>query len=429
MVTKHVLFATKLLLLLVFTPIAGAEDGISDYESLLDLKTLATDIGVTKRLLAEKNIEETLSLLNRNIFQGVEHNRFDSTFYQQAIKDHDIKRVRTKIKEYNAYARYQWPQVHFIALKLGYRHQEVAKLRWILAQLGDLEPYSLSAYRERIVDPSLELGIKRFQRRHGCEVTGKLDTRTLGYLNTAPVVRVAQLQMTLKYLIVTTASSHEYVEVNLAEFMLRVKKGGVEQLSMPVIVGSLSNRTPLLKTYVSRITINPDWTPPYSIIANDLSSAVSKSPGYIKNNGFVFKEPSGRTADLDLKNMDIHSFRENIKKYKLVQLPGRNNALGQYRFSIPNNHSIYLHDTPNKGLFNRKNRALSHGCIRLSQPAVFAKYLIEKETDGVQSLFYRSLDKTSTSYFSLNRKLPIYIVSNSVWVDKKGLLQIRDDLK
>ncbi|MGS0689165.1 L,D-transpeptidase family protein [Shewanella sp. 30m-9] len=425
-VTKYVFFAINLSIWLAITPAVVASTE-SDEGRLLELKALAADMGVAKSSLVRKNYEETLALLNSEIFHDAEDVNFDASLYQQAINSKEINNVRLKINEYSDYARYQWPKINFIELKLGYRHQEVAKLRWVLAQLGDIKPYSLTAYRERIVDPSLELGIKRFQRRHGCEATGKLDKRTLDYLNTVPTARVEQLQMTLKNLIVTTTSAHEYVEVNLAEFMLRVKKGGVEQLSMPVIVGSLSNSTPLLRTYVSRITINPDWTPPYSIIANELSATVSKSPDYIKNNGFVFKNRNGEIADVDLDNIDIKSFRENLKRYKLVQLPGHRNALGKYRFSIPNKHSIYLHDTPNKVLFNRQNRALSHGCIRLSESAVFAKYLIDSETDVVKNKFYKSINRKSTSYFRLNQKIPIYIVSNSVWVDKEGLLQIRDN--
>ena len=61
------------------------------------------------------------------------------------------------------------------------------------------------------------------------------------------------------------------------------------------------------------------------------------------------------------------------------QEPGTRNALGQVKFIFPNSHSVYLHDTPSKGLFARTERAFSHGCIRTQNPFDFAEHLLDNQ--------------------------------------------------
>ena len=58
------------------------------------------------------------------------------------------------------------------------------------------------------------------------------------------------------------------------------------------------------------------------------------------------------------------------------QLPGETNALGRIAFMFPNDHSIYLHDTPSRELFDEETRAFSHGCIRVEDPLSLAELVL-----------------------------------------------------
>ncbi|GIU21367.1 hypothetical protein TUM4444_40720 [Shewanella sp. MBTL60-112-B1] len=393
----------------------------------LQLRKIAFDLGAIDNSSGLINDEDLVNLLNKNIFTSKKNNHsLSANQYMKLVERKDIEFYRGKIKYYKSLERYQWPMIAPIKLRLGLRVKEVAKLRWLLVKLGDIEPHNLSAYRESIYDPSVEEGLKRFQKRHGITVNGKLGTLTLSSINTDPSVRVAQLQRALKESLKRFDEEKEYVSVNLIDYTLRISKNGIEQLNMPVIVGKPTSRTPELSTVVTSITINPTWTPPASIIYQDIIHQVEKQPNYLKNNDFVLRDYETGLEDPNLAGMDIASLKTKLKKSALVQRPGIKNALGQFRFTIPNTGAIFLHDTPNKSLFKRANRALSHGCIRLSEPELFANYLINKEPQETQLLFKKALKNSETIHFRLTSSLPINIVYQSIWIDKNGRLQIRD---
>ncbi|WP_299804688.1 L,D-transpeptidase family protein [uncultured Shewanella sp.] len=417
------------ILIIWFSAVAYGGDEqhqFADNPNLL-LKTFAVDLGAIENSSELINDTNLVKLLNKNIF-SIKKNSYSLSAeqYLKLAERKDIEIYRKEIKYYKSLERYQWPMITPIKLRLGLRVKEVAKLRWILVKLGDMEPHTLSAYRESIYDPSVEAGLKRFQKRHGLSVNGKLGTLTLSSINTEPKVRVTQLQKALKSSLKRFDEATEYVSVNLIDYTLRISKNGVEQLNMPVIVGKPTSKTPELSTVVSSITINPTWTPPASIIYQDILQQVEKQPNYLKNNDFVLKSYESGLEDPNLAGMDADRLKTKLKNSVLVQRPGDKNALGKFRFTIPNTGAIFLHDTPNKNLFKRVNRALSHGCIRLSEPELFAKYLISKESLETQLLFQKALKNSKTIHFRLTSRLPINIVYQSVWIDKNGRLQIRD---
>ncbi|MCL1144568.1 L,D-transpeptidase family protein [Shewanella marinintestina] len=395
---------------------------------LQKLNGLVEDLGLTTKLPNYTDSNSFVTILNDQIFDLAQLKEAKSLgFYLEIIDEKDIYDCRRHIERYKKLNKYIWPKITFIDLKKGQRNKDVAKIRWILSRLGDIKEYQLSSYREKIFDTSIEQGLKNFQLRHGLETSGKLDYETVISLNVLPEHRLEQLQNQLAYLITRRAKSKEYIEVNLASYMLKIKNRGQEKLQMPVIVGNTSNKTPLLSTFVTNITVNPSWTPPTSIIYTDILASVELKPNYLKTNRFVFKDTNGGNKTLNLDNVSVSDFKSYVKQYKLVQRAGKYNALGKYRFTIPNDFTIYLHDTPTKNLFNLKERSLSHGCIRLFRPELFAKYLINRESSSTMELFSSAETKTKTERFTLARPLPIYIVSNPTWVDRMGDLQIRDD--
>lgn len=123
--------------------------------------------------------------------------------------------------------------------------------------------------------------------------------------------------------------------------------------------------------------------------------------------------------------MDASRLKQELKVYQLVQSPGFRNALGKYRFTIPNSELIFMHDTPDKQAFKKRNRAISHGCIRLSQPELLAKYLIDRE-NSIESIRFLSARKgVNTVDIKLRNPIPIIITNHNVWVDKDNVLQVR----
>ncbi|MCW8995043.1 MAG: L,D-transpeptidase family protein, partial [Psychromonas sp.] len=129
--------------------------------------------------------------------------------------------------------------------------------------------------------------------------------------------------------------------------------------------------------------------------------------------------------EIDQPNLDLPTL---LKSYRLVQAPGDNNALGYYRFNIPNRHSVYLHDTPVKSLFKRSRRALSHGCVRLENASLLAKYLLRFEKDYDENKMFSDLRSKKTSNLSLTQPLPVYLTYQTAWITKQGELRFSADI-
>ena len=110
------------------------------------------------------------------------------------------------------------------------------------------------------------------------------------------------------------------------------------------------------------------------------------------------------------------------------QLPGTSNSLGLVKFLFPNSHSIYLHDTPSKSLFEKEKRAFSHGCIRLAEPKKLAMYLLRDDPEWTSSKINEAMNRGVEKFVALKKSVPVYISYFTCWVDKKGNLQFRDDV-
>jgi len=94
--------------------------------------------------------------------------------------------------------------------------------------------------------------------------------------------------------------------------------------------------------------VNPSWNVPPSILKNEFLPRLAADPLYAARRGYEVIRRNGQIA--------------------IRQPPGERNALGFIKFMFPNQHAVYLHDTPNRSLFSAERRAFSHGCVRVDQP-------------------------------------------------------------
>ena len=125
--------------------------------------------------------------------------------------------------------------------------------------------------------------------------------------------------------------------------------------------------------------------------------------------------------------MEIVS-RGNDSIPKIRQLPGAGNSLGKVKFLFPNSYDIYFHDTQAKELFNKKNRALSHGCIRLQDPVKMAAYLLRNDASWTPEKINEAMNSTKEQYVKVSKPVPVIINYFTAWVDENGLLNFRDDV-
>jgi murein L,D-transpeptidase YcbB/YkuD len=221
------------------------------------------------------------------------------------------------------------------------------------------------------------------------------------------------------------ADAAQCIRVNIPEYKLRIYEQGKQNLEMDVIVGAVSSATPVFTDTLEYAVFSPTWTVPPSLVKgeflprlrnNNLYYAARKDFTFYKNG--VEIDPSPERWDSAL----------NVHQYRIVQKPGPNNALGLAKFIMPNGMNIYLHDTPDHKLFLENYRALSHGCIRLSDPAKFAGYLLQEEAKWDLTNIKRAMTSGNPTKIPLRKKYQVQLEYNTVWVDDKGNLNFREDI-
>jgi murein L,D-transpeptidase YcbB/YkuD len=190
-----------------------------------------------------------------------------------------------------------------------------------------------------------------------------------------------------------------------------------------VIVGKPDRPSPTLTTHLTAVNLNPTWTVPLSILKKDIRTKMRRDPTYVARMQMRVLDASGR--EIDSKSVDWHS--DGAPNYTVRQDSGSHNALGALRFDMPNPHSVYLHDTNNRSLFNADYRFQSSGCARIENPRDFAVWLL-----GDPNWNRRTIDegiaRGQRQDVRLAHKVPVAWVYLTGWVTRDGGIHFRDDI-
>jgi murein L,D-transpeptidase YcbB/YkuD len=306
----------------------------------------------------------------------------------------------------------------------GVRDPRVALIRMRLVDGGDL-PRSSGA-DPILFDESVEDAVRHFQRRHGIDATGEVDRRTIEAMNVSPQARLKQLQVNLQRVSgVSAGLSGKYVFVNIAGQEVEAVENGNIVLRKRVIVGKEDRQTPEYTSRINSVALNPYWTVPTSILVKDLLPKIRANSGYLNRMGIrIFAAGSGnevQASDIDWKQSGIAS------KYVFRQDPSKYNSLGTVRINFPNPHAVYLHDTPVKSLFARKDRNFSSGCIRVEDIRELVAWLL-RPAGWDRSKIDQTIAGGSMREVPLAAAVPIYMIYLTAWVGEDGTVNFRDDV-
>lgn len=274
-------------------------------------------------------------------------------------------------------------------------------IRQKLFLLGDLAANNNSP----IFDGSLHVALQQFQERHGLKVTGVIKELEVTALNVKIKQRIEQIMANMeRSRWVPTDMKENHLIVNIPEFKLHAVENDRLVWSMNVVVGKSQHKTVVFNGDIKYVVFSPYWNIPASIMKNETLPALRRNRNYLRNNNMEWNGNSIR------------------------QKPGPYNALGQVKFLFPNSHSIYLHDSPAKSLFNESNRAFSHGCIRVAEPKKLAMYLLRNDSSWTEELITEAMNARKEKFVTLQQPLPVFIAYFTSWVDRDGLLQFRKDI-
>lgn len=220
-------------------------------------------------------------------------------------------------------------------------------------------------------------------------------------------------------------SGENYLFVNIPEFKLHVVEANKPKQSFNVIVGKKKTPTPVFTSDVEKVIANPYWTVPRSITFEMLHKIRTDST-YLKRNGYFVI--NGREEIVDESIIDWNQDDPLGRKYWLRQMNSSYNALGQVKFIFPNDHRVYLHDTPSKRLFKLQNRTFSHGCVRLENPDQLAQYLTERYSPDKSENFEHLISAKKRHEIALSEKVKIHIQYITCTVSQTSEVMFLDDI-
>jgi murein L,D-transpeptidase YcbB/YkuD len=298
--------------------------------------------------------------------------------------------------------------------KQGEVAPEDSRVPQLRAKLGVTENPDSTLY-----DAKVAAAVRKFQDHADLKPTGVLDDRTVKAINSPKrdrqidtVIVNMERWRWLPRQLGAASIGNAYVILNIPDFTLKVMQHGAQVWTTRVVTGKPGQHaTPLLTETMKFITVNPTWNVPPSIIYNEYLPALQQDPTV-------------------LQRMGLRLERNRDGSIHISQPPGEANALGRIRFNFPNKFLVYQHDTPDKHLFAKEERAFSHGCMRVQNPDQYASTLLnitmpsEHYTpDKIRSMYGRSeID------LKFPTPIPVNITYQTAFVDDAGKLQIRKDV-
>jgi len=290
---------------------------------------------------------------------------------------------------------------------------------------GDLAPGDAVA-KPAIYDESLQQAVRLFQGRHGLDTDAVIGPATLRALNVPVEKRVEQLEVNIERARwVLDDIEDDFVLVNIAGFRAYVFRDRKVVWETKVQVGSAFHQSPVFRDEIKYVVLNPTWTVPYSIATKEILPKIKRDPNYFATRDFDLKTHSGKFIDPSSVNWATITARNF--PYWLVQRPGPNNALGRIKVMFPNEHAVYLHDTPSKALFGKAARAFSHGCIRVENPFDLAEQLLGGDGWN-QEKFQAVLDSKKTKTVLLSKPMPVLLLYWTAMVDPDGVAYFYNDV-
>ena len=262
--------------------------------------------------------------------------------------------------------------------------------------------------------------VKTFQRANGLTPNGRMTPKTRAALDDPRnPVNDSEKRPDLEALSGNLIANMErwrwlpaelgakHIFVNIPEFRLEMLADGEKVFETRVIVGKPETQTPVFSDTMEFLVVNPSWTVPPSIMKKEFLPRLAADPEYAARRGYQV-----------IRRGNSISVR---------QPPGERNALGHIKFMFPNDHAVYLHDTPTRHLFANGTRAFSHGCVRVEGPFRLAEQILMK-SQGFSEKSLRAMVGGGERTIKLTEQFPVHLAYFTLFVDKSGELQSRNDL-
>ncbi|SFM97514.1 L,D-transpeptidase catalytic domain [Chitinophaga sp. YR627] len=302
-----------------------------------------------------------------------------------------------------------WDTITVEKKKRYKKGDSTAVIAWVKRRLQATGEYT-DKDTSTVFNDALETAVTAFEATHGHTPKGVITDTLLREMNVPAIKLVQRILINLERMRWAPANPEgRLILVNIPEFGLHVWNGGKKEFDMPVVVGKEGKSTTMFSGKLDQIVFSPYWNLPNSIVKEEILPAIARNKSYIAS-----------------KNMEITGERNGLPIVR--QKPGKDNPLGKVKFLFPNSFNIYFHDTNQKYLFDRDQRAFSHGCIRLGDPVKMANYLLADNQNWSAERIDSAMNSGKEKYVRVKDPVPVLITYYTTWVDEAGKLQFREDI-
>ncbi|WP_310599732.1 L,D-transpeptidase family protein [Desulfobulbus sp.] len=336
--------------------------------------------------------------------------------------------LKEALSQYKKYAgKGGWHSVPLgPSLRPGMVDQRVAAIRNRLAATGEYRPKG--GGESNLYDDQLKTAVRAFQARHHVEPDGVVGKGTVSAMNVSVSDRINQIRVNLertRWVVHDMPSSSLIIDI--AGFALQYYHDNQQVWNTKVMVGQPYHQTPIFRSAITYIVLNPTWTPTPDIVKNETVPSIVKDPDYLAKQRLRVFDSSG--SEIDPHSIRWQQYQGRYLPYTLRQDPGLDNSLGVIKFLFPNPYHVYLHDTPSKSLFGRTQRAFSHGCIRVQNPLELGRLILTNDPGNPITIdkMNQILASGKTTTVILKQPLPIYLMYLTTNV-RDGKVMFKPDL-
>lgn len=320
-----------------------------------------------------------------------------------------------------------WKPVAFPGtIKPGQSHKAILAIR------ERLNAPAASGSDPLFYDAELVKVVEKFQSRNGLKPDGLIGRRSFAAINQTREQKLIKIIANLerrRWLPKTVPE--KYVAVNIPAMQLKAIENNKAVFDIPVIIGRVQRPTMSFADDIIGIRFNPSWYVPDTIKNEDYLPELQKDPHALEKKGIKFRIHTEEGGIQEVASTDIdwtNTTPEQLKSIQMVQGPGDANVLGRIRVLMPNRYDIYLHDTSSPELFAKDDRALSSGCIRLSEPRKIANFVLGKNPSWTEAKLEALLKKDKTIEIPAVKPVPVFLFYFTSWMGEDGNLIIADDL-
>jgi len=295
-------------------------------------------------------------------------------------------------------------------------------------QPGKTDGPASSPRDANLYGPELEKAVRAFQRRAGLRADGLIGKGTLralnGRRNASASARARKIALNMERLRWEPRNfGHTHFLINQPAFEAYLVRDGRRVWSTRVIIGKPDKQTAFFNDQMEMVVFNPYWGVPQSIMTREMLPRLMRDPTWLDRKGFELRDKHGQI--ISSASVDWRAYGGQSKiPFSVRQLPGARNALGHIKFLFPNKHSIYMHDTPARSLFKRKQRAFSHGCVRVQKPLQMAQLVTGLSGRDIKA----RITEGENERMNLKHKIPVHMAYFTVWPDESGRLHYYADV-